>query len=316
MTNNYPISVKVIADSVNANYPDYRVITIECEYPRYIHAEVMTHREFSRNAQSSRAVPVAKALEIIRNNPVMPLVWGENKPGMSSKAFLDSAKETLARAVWKYGSTVAVWVSEALSKIGLHKQWANRVTEPFSTIKVVITATEWENAFWLRLDEDAAQPEIVLLFKKIKEAIDASIPCVLEAGEWHMPYVESISIPDQTDSGFWNQVFIDSNDNELTIEEALKISASCCAQVSYRKLDDSKEKAIEIYDKLFSGPKPHLSPTEHQAKCLLHPVAGDCDTDRNPNYWEEGITHLDRNSNYRSGNLKGWVQYRQVIGVI
>ena len=296
------IKVKIIADSIGSF--GTRLTTFELEYPRYIHAEIMTHRVFSRNAQSSRAVPVEKQLERIRISPVVPIEWGANKAGMSSSSVLDSVKQGLAEAAWKHGAQAACWVSEFLAKVGLHKQFANRGTEPYSTIKVVITATEWHNFFWLRYDVDAAQPEIVELAKLMKEAMDFSSPEKLLYDEWHVPYVNTARI-----AGI--RLYLDENNETISLEDALKISASCCAQVSYRKLDSTKEKAIEIYERLFSGPKPHLSPTEHQATPL-----DDFDPDSTGFFWPNGVTHVDKTGNPWSANFKDWIQYRQVLYVI
>ena len=299
MTNDYNfISAKIIADSYNIMGTD-RVTTFELEYPRFIHSEIMTHRVFSRNAQSSRAVPVQNTLNV-NQNFVRPIVWGKNKAGMSSQEVLNVTEQAFVENLWNTAAKSAFELSAAMADQGLHKQWANRVTEPFSKIKVVVTATEWDNFFWLRIDPDAAQPEIVKLAEVLKEAYDNSEAVVLNEGDWHMPYI------DYGYDNYGKQIFFDSNGNDLTLEEALKISASCCAQVSYRKLNDSKEKAIEIYDRLFSGPKPHLSPTEHQAQSFyaVNDIYGN---------WKKGITHVDRDNNYWSGNLQGFIQYRQLL---
>lgn len=295
------ISVKIIKDSVSAE-SGVRLTTFELDYPRYIHAEIMTHRMFSRNAQSSRAVPVKNTLAV-NQEWVTPLVWGKNKAGMSSAETLEGIELESAKQLWDEAAKNAFIFSDRLAGVNLHKQWANRITEPFSNIKVVVTATEWDNFFWLRIDPDAAQPEIVELAKQMDEAYDKSEPVILFKNAWHLPYVNT----------YWDdineiQMYSDSNNNLLTEEEAIKVSASCCAQVSYRKLNETKEKAIEIYDRLFSGAKPHLSPTEHQAKVIKH---FDPDSDM---AWPKGITHVDRNDSYWSGNLQGWVQYRQLIG--
>ena len=290
------ITAKIIKDSLNI-HNWCRVTTFELEYPRFIHAEIMTHRMFGRNAQSSRAVPVAKTLEA-NTNFVYPLVYGKNKSGMSSNELLEGDDYFNARATWEKAAQQAFSASKHLSDIGLHKQWANRVTEPFSHIKVVITATEWDNFFWLRRDPDAAQPEIVELADKMYEEYCNSRPESIFHNEWHLPYINTVDTNIQT--------YLDSNGKQLTLEEALKISASCCAQVSYRNLNDSKEKAIEIYEKLFNGPKPHLSPTEHQAMAFASHMTKD-------NYWLDGISHQDRYGNFWSGNLKGFIQYRKVM---
>lgn len=292
------ISAKVIAKSINEN--GTVITTFELDYPRYIHAEVMTHRVFSRNAQSSRAVPVANTLQI-NQDFVRPIVYGANIPGMSSKESLQGFELAQVAGIWEAEAKHAFEVSKQLADLGLHKQWANRITEPYSKIKVVLTTTEKDNFYWLRIDEDAAQPEIVELAQRMKEADEAVLPVKLDKGMWHLPYVEfayNIEVDDNV-----SQIFIDSNEKRLKLKDAIKISASCCAQVSYRRLDDSLEKALSIYDKLFSGPKPHLSPTEHQAKV----------GSKHMDFRTKGITHIDRNGTAWSGNLRDYIQYRQLL---
>jgi hypothetical protein len=303
MQNNQDISAKVIAHSVTKEGQE--IITFELEYPRFIHAEVMTHRVFSRNAQSSRAVPVKNTLAV-NSKPVEPLVWGKNKAGMSSTEVLEGFKLHVAKLTWSVGAWVAKQVSSILNWAGLHKQWANRSTEPYSRIKVVLTTTEIENFYWLRLDKEAAQPEIIALAEAMQKAHNQSEPNLLHPGQWHLPYISSIETPTR------QLYFTDwTNTESISLEDARKISASACAQVSYRKLDTSIEKALGIYERLFSGPKPHLSPTEHQAAPIdyeseiLYALPNQC--------WTDGITHLDRDGKLWSGNFKSWIQYRQLI---
>lgn len=291
------ISSKIIADSVS---PDgIRITTFELDYPRYIHAEVMTHRVFSRNAQSSRAVPVVKSLELPY---VVPIVWGKNKAGMSSTEELEENDRQLCAYYWHALVRYSKDFSERMSKAGLHKQWANRPLEWHSNIKVIITATEWDNFFWLRDDPDAAQPEIVDLARKMQDAMNQNKPVDLKPGEWHLPYIEL-----GYDKGYIYLV----DGKEVDLETAKKISASCCAQVSYRRLDTSIEKALEIYEKLFSGPKPHLSPVEHQATPMQSLKAKINNGDIN---FETGVTHMSSCGEFWSGNLRGWIQQRQLIG--
>jgi hypothetical protein len=297
---NQDISAKVIAHSITTYGQE--IITFELEYPRFIHAEVMTHRVFSRNAQSSRAVPVKNTLAV-NSKPVEPLVWGKNKAGMSSTEVLEGFKLGVAKLTWSVGAWVAKKVSSVLNWAGLHKQWANRGTEPYSRIKVIMTTTEIDNFYWLRLDEDAAQPEIIALAKAMLKAHKLSSPKLLLPGQWHLPYIET--------SEFEGIQSYHTASDEVSLEDAQKISASACAQVSYRKLDTSIEKALGIYERLFSGPKPHLSPTEHQATPIdygsetLYKLTHQC--------WTDGITHLDKEGKLWSGNFKGWIQFRQLI---
>lgn len=286
------INVKIIQDSYSP-ISNNRITTFELEYPRFIHSEIMTHRVFSRNAQSSRAVPVKTAIELIRKNMVFPVAYGKNKSGMSSEEYLTPMQQLAAEAHWSTAGNAACDASEALIDIGLHKQWANRITEPFSHIKVVITATTFDNFFWLRDDPDAAQPEIVELARKMKQAYDESEPMFIYEDDWHVPYV------DRTFDDF--SIIYSVNGKEVTADEARKISASCCAQVSYRKLDDSYEKALQIYERLFDGPKPHLSPVEHQATPIIR------------GFDQEGVTHINRSGKFYSNNFEGFVQYRAIL---
>lgn len=286
------MEVKIIADSLSPE--GIRITTFELEYPRFIHSELMTHRVFSRNAASSRAIPISKVIDQVFNNPAMPVHWGKNQTGMQAKEELQGADRDAAIATWNIAAQQACQVAAALSELGLHKQVANRILEPFVNIKVVVTSTEYENFFWLRYHPDA-QPEIKKLATMMYEAREKSEPFDLVSGDWHVPYFkEGYWIPEMGGLG-------------EPLEDALAISASCCAQVSYRKLDDSLEKAKEIYKRLVEMKPVHASPFEHQAKPMskarniLVPV------------WEIGVTHSDKNGWFWSGNLKGWVQNRQLI---
>lgn len=288
------ISVNIIADSISPQ--GVRLTTFELEYPRYIHAEIMTHRVFSRNAQSSRAVPVNKSLE---QTILSPIVWGENKSGMSSDKELSMDDQKMCAYYWHAAARTCQDFAERLAKIGLHKQWANRMLEWFSPIKVVVTATEWDNFFWLRIDPEAAQPEIVDLATQMKDRMDNSTPQLLQPGEWHLPYVATIR---GVDGVLTYYVRSEGAADLIDLETAKKVSAGCCAAVSYRN-NPSIEKCLEIWDKLFSGPKPHLSPVEHQAT----PINYYTDSEE----WPKGVTHIIRNGDFFSGNLRGWVQLRQ-----
>ena len=305
---NYPIAVKIIADSASPG--GARLTTFELEYPRYLHAEMLTHRVFSKNSQSSRAVPVKKTI-VVNVKPVTPLIWGQNVPGMQSKGELTGIKLRLAKFTWRCAANTAFALSNVLGRLGLHKQWANRITEPFSTIKVVLSSTDFANFLWLRLDEVGVQPEMYKLAADVKQAYDLSIPVQLEAGQWHTPYVTNKILENE-------QVFFDVDGAEVLTEEALKISASCCAQASYRNLDESIKKAEDIFAKLFSGDKPHLSPTEHQGRVMRRETCMNTDV----NYSEamqylkatRGVTAVSKEGKYLSGNLTGFCQLRQLLG--
>lgn len=291
------ITARILADSLA---PDgTRMTTFEIEYPRFILAELNTHRMLSKNSASSRAIPVKAMHEHMRKSPAQPVHWGKNQPGMQAKEELTGNDLGDVQFMWSRAMQDALhWASQMSERAGLHKQVANRVTEPWMIMKTVISGTEWANFWWLRAHADA-QPEIHELATKMFTAYNASTPQLLNPGEWHLPYVKSHRLS----SG--ELIYLDNNDTPITGEQARVISASCCAQVSYRKSDDSYEKAEKIYRQLIESQPCHASPVEHQATPMQ------LDIER----WErvDGITHQDSNGELWSGNLRGWIQFRKLI---
>lgn len=296
------IEVKMIVDSLS---PDgVRLPTMQLKYHHYIHSEFMTHRVFSRNASSSRAIPTKTLLESVRNNPMMPIHWGSNKPGMQAGDELTGTNLDITKGAWLVAAEQSVSVVEKMQKYGLHKQVANRLLEPFLPITVVVTATEWENFFALRNHKDA-QPEIQELAKCMKDCMNNSTPKSLKYKEWHLPYVRDREIK------AWTLEF----GLESAMSIAIRSSAARCARVSYlnhdksgctldgdfklfnmlamRPYDDGKGHALSETDPV------HLSPLEHQAT-------------PQQDMFLQGVTHQDRKLNKWSGNLRGWIQFRQL----
>ena len=317
------IKTKVVADSISTN--GSRITTFELQFHRFLLPEFNTHRMFSRNAASSRAIPVNTQLDLIRNHPAMPLHWGKNQPGMQAKEecnnlfevdvpvfddyhvpLVDSRGAPVLKKVkktreemWKNAANAMIEYAHRFSEAKYHKQIVNRLVEPFVHIKVVVTATSYNNFFYLRCHEDA-QPEIHLLSRLMYDEMVHSVPRELNKGEWHVPYYEG---------SFGNGVWKSGCKN--TLQEALAISASCSAQVSYRKNDASLEKAQNIYDKLINSKPAHASPTEHQATPIVQD--GNANISFSPDTWEEGITAVRKNGKLLSGNFEGWIQHRQLI---
>lgn len=286
------ISAEIIQDSVHKHN---RITSFELEYPRFIHAEFMTHRQFSRNAASSRAIPIEKMHKHISENMAMPVHWGINEAGMQANAQLVGRELTDAINNWQVACDMAIHNSRMLMLSRLHKQIANRVTEPFQMMKTVVTATEWNNFYWLRNHVDA-QPEIHELAKIMYELQAQSTPLELGENEWHLPYIRR----DKTA----NSIMYFTGDEVIGLQDAKQVSASCCAQVSYRRLDDSLEKAKLIFDRLINSEPVHASPIEHQATPIIATDSGQ---------WPVGVTHKDRENNLWSGNFKHWIQNRQLF---
>lgn len=284
------IKAAVIADSIGNRLP--RLTTFELTYPKFIHSELMTHRQLNRCASSSRAIPIEKMMRAIRDTPACPVHWGANQKGMQAAVELRGWRQTLAKRLFLAARWPALFFVWVLSKIGLHKQVANRILEPWAHITVVVTATEWDNFFALRTDINA-QPEFQRLALQMLEAMNSSVPKLLRPGQWHLPYVgDGCSSPG--DATCWN-------DNGFPcVSDDVKQSVARCARTSYvgvdgRTYSTTKEDA-GLFDKLLSKAPLHASPAEHQAAVPGPPLK------------------LPRLGGW-SGNLQGgWVQFRKMIG--
>lgn len=236
----------IIADSVSA--AGDRLVTMEVTFPRLVLAEFNTHRVFSRNSASSRAIPVAKQLTRIREEPFVPDSWGLNQPGMQAEREADETTAAAARDTWLAARDHAVEQAEELLRLGIHKQLANRLLEPFMWHTVIVTATEWSNFFALRANE-MAQPEIRTAATLMLAAFEQSTPESVPDGGWHLPLLQ----PDERDGTF-----------EHT-EDARRISAARCARVSYLTHGGVRDRDADLglYRRLVDG--GHLSPLEHVA---------------------------------------------------
>ena len=191
------ITAKIIADSIGP--AGQRVTTLQARYPKFIHGEAKTHRivciggkayesleevgfmddpAFSRNASSSRAIPVERLIKDVLDDPAMPVFWGKNRPGMQAVEEMDSAERQRAIDSWLRARNTAVEHARAMAAMGVHKQIVNRIIEPWCHINVVVTATDWSNFFALRRHKDA-QPEMKALADAMLEAREASTPAPL-----------------------------------------------------------------------------------------------------------------------------------------
>ena len=318
------ISAKIILDSVSAVTGD-RMVTMEIEYPRIILSELNTHRMLSKNSASSRAIPFDKMVENLKGIPVR---FGQANKGMQDKGedFKASVKGSWGQigvdpeVAWEDYKNQAVQASKAFKEAGYHKQVYNRLTECFQMMKTVISGTEWANFFWLRCDE-AADPSLQELANCMKKAYDMSTPQVLQAGEYHLPYVDTDFVEI---NGVRKQLFFLTNDgsynlsDNISLEDAIKVSCARACAVSFRNTDYGLEKSKEVYERLISDSKIHGSALEHAAQVMEdswedyndgYPLnMPDC-----PDTWQEGISHVDRYGNLWSGNIRGFIQFRKTV---
>lgn len=323
------ITAEVVLDSINEH--GNRLTTIRARYPRWIHAEGRTHRQLtmgedefpemrtpspmedrnlSRNAASSRAIPVKKMTEAIRRDPAIPMFWGANQKGMQAGAEINE-QVYLPRPytthdddgiiywedypqdreeAWLHGMEQMISLAEAFDRAGYHKQIINRLLEPWMHIETLFTGTEWSNFFALRC-HSAAEPHIALLANRMRQAMTESTPSLLKPGQWHLPYV--------------NQLL----ECHLNLGTQKTLSIARCAHLSYETVGTGEpigfKQAQRIYDQLMCGDVIHASPLEHQAtpdvgeEAYLHPIRGGVGM-----VWANDDEH---------GNLVGWRQLRKQI---
>lgn len=294
----------ILADSITER--GHRLTTIKVTLPRFVLAEFNTHRAISRNSASSRAIPLKQQIRRVLEDPAMPIFWGRNKSGMQATEELTGRDLKRAKAEWLAGRDRAVktarklggldFKSQAMARLSmglslavgkeraarwiprpldLHKQIAARVLEPYMWQTIIASATDLDNFFALR-DNEQAQPEIAMAARMMRLARERSTPTLLGADQWHMPLLQ----PDEVERAREDP------------ERWLKISVGRCARVSYLTHDGKRnpDKDIELYERLLAS--GHMSPFEHVARPMTDDEFAE--------------------SEY-SGNFRGWHQHRKDI---
>lgn len=296
---------KIVADSLAPC--NKRLTTVVITYPRFIHSEILTHRDRARNSASSRAIPWPKMMVAISENPVIPIRWGSEQKGMQAGCEIPEKMQDLARVIWLAVRDKAIEAAEMLHNIGrtycelaeqteeaqriqdflgtdialndlsvteedrqvkIHKSIPNRVTEPWMWITVVMTATEWANFFRLRCHPDA-EIHFQRIAGMIRNALERSKPIEVGYCGWHLPFIQ----PDEV---------------SVDLEVRKKCSVARCARVSYLTHEGTRDigKDLELFERLVTGSGfGHWSPHEHVAQALPIPE--------------------------RSGPFIGWRQYRK-----
>lgn len=274
MASDFTPSAKVIADSITP-FGD-RLTTIEVTLHRFMLAEFNTHRAFSRNSASSRAIPVSKTLRRLVEFPGIPLSWPLNQRGMQGGPELDPVAAAKAEQIWLGARDNAVQSAEELLELGVHKCVVNRLLEPFMTTTIIVSSTEWDNFFVQRCtppeaDDALAQAEIRAAADAMRIAYTASTPTPVPQGGWHLPYITHEDIS-------W-----------MPRPALPEISAARCARVSYltHAGDRDPQADLHLYQRLICAVPPHASPLEHPAT---------------PARWGENPP----------GNFTGWRQLRHI----
>lgn len=286
------VKAEVVAHSVDEKGNE--VVTFNIEYGLIVHAEFLRHRLFSNSVKSNRAIPMKTLRKEVMSKPYVPVYFGAAQSGM--QATKEVGKKWLAKALWKgarYPACAAHWLAE---KTGAHKEWANRLLNPWQYVRETVTATDWDNFYALRIHPDA-QKDIQVIAREMWKACKSSSPQLLKEGEWHTPYVISARDLDTGELKYY-----DNDGREVTSEEAVKASTARCARSSYDnhdKTNASLASDLKLYNILIDSKPTHGSPAEHQATPVTEGL--------------EGVTHADREGNLWSGNFKNWVQHRQLL---
>lgn len=288
-------SARVICDSVSLD--GVRLTTIEATYPRIVHAEMMTHRVFSRNSASSRAIPIEKMLKKVKEDPFIPIHWGKNQKGMQAEQELSLLEQERSQCEWLSARDNAVMSVEWLLDIGVHKQITNRLLEPWLWHTTLITSTEWENFWGLRCNKDA-QPEIRRIADMMREAYSGSTPRTQD--EWHLPLVYNVDMDDLVEA--WHAGKLCSG--QPLWQVLCKVSAGRCARVSYLTHDGKRDPMadVELCDRLISS--GHMSPLEHVAVPMCR---------QKSEYRPTDVFVSQSPVSTFCANFRGWVQLRKVI---
>jgi thymidylate synthase ThyX len=277
------ISATVLADSINRN--NRRVTTFLVSFPRIILPEFNTHRVFSKNTSSSRAIPIEKLIQQTLDNPFIPVHFGKNQKGMSANEELTGEQLIAAKLAWLRARDRAVESARELQALDLHKQIVNRTLECYLYTKMIVTATEYDNFFELRCHPDA-QPEIQALAVSMRDAMNASTPKIktpdkAEWSNWHLPLVSEEELADTS---------------EINQFRNLVRSVARCARTSYDKVSGGESdfsNDFRIFRQLGESVPKHMSPFEHQAFPAF---------DAKPYYnlvgWESFRYQLDQNSKW------------------
>lgn len=254
---------KIVLDSISPNGD--RLTTMEVKMHRFVLAEINTHRKFSRNSSSSRAIPLSKQVERVFENPAYPVSFPAEQAGMQGGEELHGVDAQLAKSLVEiirldilgtiagYTDSLEQIYGDSYKEHSLHKSVLSRYLEPFMWQTMIVSSTEWDNFFSQRVSP-LAQPELMQAAKAMQDALEDSIPQEVKWGKWHLPYID-------------DETYVAADKAGMSLEDVKKISVARCARVSYLTHDGKRDlsKDIDLYDKLMSANPKHYSPLEHVA---------------------------------------------------
>lgn len=245
----YTVSAKLLLYS-QSEITGKKIATFIVTIPKFLQAQINSHRALSRNSGSSRAIPAKTIRKRVLTDPFIPVEFGKNQAGMRGGEQVSGIKLILANKIWLWARFVPCFFHYLGEKLDIHKEVLNRLIEPWMYTEIVLTGTEWSNFIKLRID-NSAQPEIQIIAKDIEYLLKTNDPKILKIGEWHLPFIS------------------EEEKNELDSETLKMISSARCARVSYKLYDGTKsniEKDTALCKRLISY--GHWSPFEHIAGAL------------------------------------------------
>lgn len=280
---------EILADSLSPQ--GHRLTTMKVTFPRFILAEFNTHRMFSRNSASSRAIPFKKMVKMVEENPFIPMAWQKDHKGMQGTEYLfaDQPEHTNhPKWGWLRARDEAVKAAIRLSELEVTKQLVNRLLEPFMWHTVIVTATEWENFFKLRCPQyhtpvsgegfyfrskkdcvaNHSDPDNI---SKLENMTDLEwLQINTSQAEIHIQAIAELmwdayneSKPKQLQAGEWHIPFGDNFQHSDLLKVAnlltdtpeslkVKIAVARCARISYETLGDNPKIDYEADLKLYN----------------------------------------------------------------
>lgn len=240
------ISAKLVLYS-QSETTQQKLATFVIIIPKFIQAQINSHRMLSRNSGSSRAIPSKIIRKRVIQNPFIPIEFSENKSGMRGGEKIKGIKLFIVEKIWLWSRYIPCFFHYLGEKLRVHKEIINRMIEPWMFTEVILTATEWNNFLKLRID-NSSQPEIQYIAKEIKRLLDSEKPQILKIGEYHLPFIS------------------EEETVQFSIDQLKMISSARCARVSYKLYDGSSSnysKDVELCERLITA--GHWSPFEHVA---------------------------------------------------